>query len=314
MAAFESKITQEDGILSGPFRSPRQMLAVQAYDGHASIHDDETARKLGFKGGTIEGPTHFSQFAPLGHAVWGERWLTNGCLSAHYRAPVFEGEQVQAFLRKPLDGGTSTEIWMLRDDGTEILRGTASVGPDFGETALGRRLTELTPLADPVILADVKVGATLPRTPVRMEPDQYMGDLYPFSLTQKLEKITEPSTYYTAATSPLGRAVMPMEMISVLMQYTSDNGALGVRGPAVGLFADQEIRLTDGPVFAGEVYEIQREVVFLSGSRRTESMWLRSTLYRAGTDRKVASMLLNVASMKESYAPYQAEHAALYGG
>jgi hypothetical protein len=310
MAAFESPIELKDGALSGPFRSPRQMLAVQAYDGHASIHDDETAKKLGFKGGTIEGPTHFSQFAPLGHAVWGERWLTSGCLSAHYRAPVFEGEAVQAFLRKPADGEAIAEIWMLREDATEILRGTASVGPEFAETALDRRLAELTPLADPVILADVRVGAALPRVPVRMDPDQNMGDLYPFSLTQKLEKITEPSPYYAAATSPLGRAVVPMEMISVLMQYTSDNGALGVRGPTVGLFADQEIRLLDGPVFAGESYEIAREVVFLSGSRRTESMWLRSTLYQAGTDRKVASMLLNVASMKESYAPYKAQYGA----
>ena len=70
MAAFDTGITAQEGVLSGPYRSPKQMLAVQAYDGHASIHDDSTAQKLGFKGGTIEGPTHFSQFAPLGYAVF----------------------------------------------------------------------------------------------------------------------------------------------------------------------------------------------------------------------------------------------------
>jgi hypothetical protein len=312
MDAFKAEIDNRDGILTGPFRSPRQMLAVQEYDGHASIHDDATAQKLGFKGGTIEGPTHFSQVAPLAHAVWGERWLRNGCISAHYRAPAFEGDCLQAFLKKPEEGGTSAEIWLRRDDGTEILRGTASVGPEFVETALEQRLSGLAVLSDPVILADVSVGRRLPRLPVRMDPDQRMGDLYPFSLNQKLERISEPSPYYTGA-SPLGRAILPMEMISVLMQYTSDNAAYGIRGPAVGLFADQEIRLLDGPVFAGEAYEVEREVVFLSGSRRTESMWARSTLYKAGTDQKVASMLLNVASMKESYARYQEEKAALYG-
>jgi hypothetical protein len=314
MAAFDTEITEADGVLSGPFRSPKQMLEVQEYDGHASIHDDATAQKFGFKGGTIEGPTHFSQFAPLGHAVWGERWLAHGCVSAHFRAPAYEGERLQAFLRRPEGDATVAEIWMLRDDGTEILKGTASVGPDSVPTALAKRLGELTPLPDPVILADVTVGAVAPRVAVRMDPDQHMGALYPFSLNQKLAGITEPSPLYAGADNAFGRAIVPMEMISVLMQYTSRSApGFAARGPAVGLFADQEIRLLDGPVFVGEDYEVEREVVFRSGSKRTESMWVRSTLYRPGTDHAVASMLLNLATMKESYAPYAAERAALYG-
>ena len=64
---FSADITEVDGVLMGPWRSPRQMLGDQTYDDHASIHDDATAQKLGFQGGTIEGPTHFSQFSPLGH-------------------------------------------------------------------------------------------------------------------------------------------------------------------------------------------------------------------------------------------------------
>jgi hypothetical protein len=311
--AFETAVAEAEGVLSGPMREPRQMLAVQEYDGHASIHDDATAQKLGFKGGTIEGPTHFSQFAPLGVALWGERFLSHGCLSAHYRAPVYEGEAVQAHLRRPDDGATQAEIWMLRADGTEILRGTASVGPDFPPSALETRLTELTPLAEPVVLADVEVGMTSPRIPVRMDADQHMGALYPFSLAQKLEKITEPSTWYGAANNPFGRAIVPFEMISVLMQYTSRGWNFPSRGPAVGLFADQEIRLLEGPVFVSEPYEVVREAIFMSGSRRTESLWARSTLYAAGTDRAVASMILNLATMKETYARYAEDHAALYG-
>jgi hypothetical protein len=100
----------------------------------------------------------------------------------------------------------------------------------------------------------------------------------------------------------------------VLMQYSSRAATFATRGPAVGLFADQEIRLLAGPVFVSEPYEIEREIVFLSGSRRTESMWVRSTLYAAGSDQKVAVMLLNLAIMKETYARYAEEHTALYGG
>jgi hypothetical protein len=67
--AFETTITDSADALTGPWRRPRQMLNAQVYDSHASIHDDATAQKLGFQGGTIEGPTHFSQFAPLREAV-----------------------------------------------------------------------------------------------------------------------------------------------------------------------------------------------------------------------------------------------------
>jgi hypothetical protein len=311
MADFDTVIAERDGVIFGPRRAPRQMLAAQEYDGHTSIHDDATAQKLGFKGATIEGPTHFSQFAPLGFAVWGEQWLSRGCISAHYRAPVFEGEEVTAFLRRPASLAQA-EIWMLRANGDEILRGTASVGPDFPPSALDERLGTLARLADPVILADVKVGQRSARTPVRMELDQHMGSLYPFSLAQKLTRITEPSSFYSGAGHVWRRPIVPLEMISVLMQYSARENGFKTRGPAVGLFADQEIRLLDGPVFVGEPYEIERELVALSGSRRTESMWVRSTLFAAGTDRKIATMLLNLATMKESYAPYAKEHAALY--
>jgi len=311
-AAFSTEIVGRDNLLVGPWRSPKQMLHAQVYDSHASIHDDATAQKLGFQGGTIEGPTHFSQFAPLGERIWGKAWFETGCLSAHYRNPAFEGEEVQASIEMPKPGQTICAIGMTRRDGTEILRGTASVGGDGTDTALSRRLGELKPLADPVILADVKVGMKTPRQTVKMDFDQHMGDLYPFSLAEKLKVITEPSAYYSQELNPWGRAIIPMEMLSVLFQYRAREDRLPIRGPAVGLFADQEIRLLRGPLFVGESYVTEREVVALSGSRRTESVWVRTTVF-AGDETPVATMLLNMASIKDSYAGYEAEHKALYG-
>jgi hypothetical protein len=69
--------------ICGPMRRPHQMLATQEYDGHTSIHDDAMAEKLGFRAGPIEGPTHFSQFAPLLANLWGRTWFERGCFSAH---------------------------------------------------------------------------------------------------------------------------------------------------------------------------------------------------------------------------------------
>lgn len=317
MKAFETPIAETADSLAGPWRRPKQMLHAQTYDSHASIHDDATAQKLGFQGGTIEGPTHFSQFAPLCERLWGEAWFETGCISAHYRNPAFEGEEVQAVLAKPEPGQNQTAIQMVKRDGTEVLRGTASVGDDNVATALEQRLAELKPLADPVILRDVKVGMKTGRRTVRMGFDQYMGDLYPFSLADKLKVITEPSPWYrmapdNASDNPWGRPIIPMEMLSVLFQYRAKEDSMPVRGPAVGLFADQEIRISRGPLFVGEDYQTEREVVALSGSRRTESLWVRTTVFASG-DVPVASMLLNLASIKDSYAPYAQEHAALYG-
>jgi hypothetical protein len=271
------------------------------------------AQKLGFKAGPIEGPTHYSQFVPLAEAIWGERFLREGCLSVHYRNMVMEGEEVRAFVeREP--GEDHAKIWATKRDGTEVLKGTASVGPQSPPTALDLRLGELQPLEQPVILHALKVGQRTKRTKVRMEADQHMGDLYPFSLNQKLAKITEPSPWYSGADNPFGRPIVPWEMVSVLLQYVARQDGLKVRGPAVGLFADQEIRMIDGPLVVGEDYEIEREIVALSGSRRTESYWTRTFVCRPGETKVIATMLLNQATLKESYAPYAAEKAQLYPG
>ncbi len=78
------------------------------------------------------------------------------------------------------------------------------------------------------------------------------------------------------------------------------------------MFADQEIRLLDGPLFVGETYEIDREVVAISGSRRTESLWIRTRVFRPGGVQPIATMLLNQAIMKDSYIGYEDERARLY--
>jgi hypothetical protein len=307
---FDTPIQDSGTELIGPLRVPRQMLAAQKYDDHTSIHDNDTAQKFGFKGGTIEGPTHFSQFVPLCVALWGPHWLAQGSLSAHYRNACFEGDKVRASIAKPKDGATYTTIRMEREDGTEILRGTAAIGGNNPPSALGQRISELSPPDKPVILRDVRVGMRTQRSAVRMDATQNMGALYPFSLADKLQVITEPSPWYTqggAASSPWQEPIIPIEMISVLLNYSSDAAAFPVRKPVVGLFADQEIRMHSGPLFVGHAYEIDREIVALSGSRRTESLWIRTRVFQPGGDEVLATMLLNAAYMKDSFPNYEAE-------
>jgi hypothetical protein len=292
--------------IAGPLRQPRQMLGDQEYGGHASIHDDAMAEKLGFRAGPIEGPTHFSLFPPLLEKIWGRAWHEQGCISSHYLNMVVEGEAVRAFAEIPAEGATMTRVWAEKADGTPVLEASASLGPDAGPTLLEQRMAALRPPGKLLILEDLKVGMTGARDEVvRMDPDQHMGALYPFSLNQKLAAITETSPWYSdPAASPWGRAIIPLEMISVLAEYSSRQAEFPVKGPAVGLFADQEIRLIDGPLFVGEDYVLRREIVALAESKRTESYWVRTRIFDSTGTRQVAEMLLNHATLKHSYAGY----------
>ncbi|RAK63119.1 hypothetical protein [Phenylobacterium kunshanense] len=292
--------------LAGPLRRPHQMLADQEYGGHSSIHDDAMAEKLGFRAGPIEGPTHFSQFQPLLAKIWGQAWFERGCISSHFLNMVVEGEEVRAFAEIPPEGATSTRVWAEKADGTPVLDASAHLGRDSGPTLLEARMAALRPPGKLLILKDLKVGMTGAKEErVRMDPDQNMGALYPFSLNQKLAVITETSPWYSdAKASPWGRAIIPFEMLSVLFEYSSREAAFPVKGPAVGLFADQEIRVIDGPLFVGEEYVLRREIAALAESKRTESYWVRTRVFDSTGQKQVAEMLLNHATMKNSYAGY----------
>ena len=311
MSGFDSNLA-----ICGEYRHPRQMLNDQTYDGHVSIHDDKMAEDLGFSGAPIEGPTHFSQFVPLLVEVFGQAWFETGCISSHYLNMVVEGEEVRAFVQRPVDGAKIVRIWAEKRDGTPVLSGTASIGPAYAASELDQRRAKLRKPDQLVILSELVVGMKGKQDEiVSMGFDQNMGDLYPFSLNDKLKGITELSPWYTdegGAGSPWGQAIIPLEMISVLTQYSSREAGFPVKGPAVGLFADQEIKLIDGPLFVGKKYRLQREIVTLSESRRVESNWVMTSVFEADSGKLVAECLLNSATLKDSYAKY-AEDAKLLG-
>jgi hypothetical protein len=292
------------------------MLAEQRYDGHKSIHDDAMAEGLGLRAGPIEGPTHFSQFDPLLYHVFGQAWFENGCISAHYQNMVVEGEEVRAFVERDPSQPRFVHLQAHKRDGTPVLTGTASIGDATGlPHELPLRIAKLRPPTGLVINRDLRVGQRgVAVEKIRMGFDTHMGDHYPFTLADKLKVITEPSPWYTresGAESPWGRPIIPTEMISVLLGATSAQSGLSGRKPAVGLFAGQEIRLINGPLFVDQDYELEREIIALSESARTESVWVRTRVYDAATRVPVAEMILNGAVMKASYPGYESEARAL---
>jgi hypothetical protein len=289
--------------VTGPMRSPAQMLAEQEVDGHASVHDADSAAALGLIGAPIEGPTHFSQFDPLAVALWGDAWFERGCISSHFKTMVVEGEQVQASMTST--GPTTARIEAHKEDGTPVLAGSASLGPDHGETELEGRLAKQGDPGELFVIDRLEVGMRTDGDVATMTSTERNGSAYPFSLAEKLARITEPHPWYTqegAASSPWGRAIVPIEMISVLSNKSGRGWP--VRSPALGLFLDLEIKLVNGPVFVDQPYSLAREVVGLSQSRRTESYWTRTTLTDTTTGDVTAVVLLHSGVFKESYPGY----------
>lgn len=303
---FDTEVT-----LTGPYRRPVQMLAEQTYDDHTSIHHESTAASLGLAGAPIEAPTHFSQFDPLAVTLWGQEWFERGCISIHFRTMVVEGEEVQATLTtRP--GARLAAAGAAKADGTPVLTGTASIGRDGDGTELSRRLAAQPAEPGPLHIIDrVEVGMKEESIVVSVDHDTPNGNGYPFSLAAKLDAITEPHPWYTpegGKDSPWGRAVLPMEMISVLAHKAG--GHWPVRTPTLGLFLDMEIALLDGPVFVGQEYAMSKEIVGRSQSRRTESYWTRSTLTDLSTGRETVEVLLHSGVFKDSYPGYPAEISA----
>ncbi len=293
--------------VSGPLRAPAQMLADQSYGGHASVHDDATAASLGLTAGPIEGPTHFSQFDPLLVDRWGERWFSHGCLSAHFQTMVLEDEQVRASVT---DQGEPDQVTVdaVKADGTPVLTGSASIGPGHPVTALAPRLARAIaePPGDLHVIDVLTVGMTGPGDEsVTVTFDEDLGELYPFTLAHKLERITEPSPWYLpGAETPWGGPIAPIEMLSVLTNSTSKHSGFAARQPSIGLFIDLEVRLLGRPVLVGHTYRVDREIVAMGASRRTESYWTRTVLTDTDDDVPTAEVLLHQGVFKNSYPGY----------
>jgi len=308
-SGFDCPITT---TLTGPLRSPAQMLDDQTYDGHTSVHDEATAASLGLRGAPIEGPTHFSQFDPLAFARWGPMWFERGCISAHFQNMVVQGEQVRATLMTDRIDATTGRIDAAKADGTPVLTGTASIGPNHATTELDARRARVGDPGELFIIDRLTVGDVVGEgLTTGLSHDEPNGDLYPFSLAQKLARITEPHPWYTpegGASSPWGRAIVPFEMISVLAMKVPI--ALRVRTPSVGLFLDLEVRLLRGPLLVGETYGLRRTILATSQSKRTESYWTETSLTDVTSGQPVASVILHSGVFKESYPDYPRDRLA----
>src|SRR5206468_8162273 len=119
-----SELVRQHGVIVGPLR--QSVNASQQATG--SIHNDEVATKLGFRGGTVAGSIHLELFPPLLVEAFGPRWFERGSLSIYFKNPTMDREPVRGLVDAPADKAADAQVraWIERDDGLLGGEGTAS--------------------------------------------------------------------------------------------------------------------------------------------------------------------------------------------
>jgi hypothetical protein len=265
-----------DAEIAGEFRSP----VNQAANAKGSIHDDATASKLGFRGGTVAGSVHMDQYVPLLLQAFGEDWLNRGNLSCYFKQATVDREAVRAFIRKA--DASHGRVRMENEAGDLINEGTASAAGADTETELSRRVKGMAPALDLRILASSKVGDEVKDVPARASRE---------GLDRRLNGITEPLDIYKDG-------ILPPSMACQLMR--SVENTLFSRTGVVGLFGAIELQTLAGPLRAEKDYVARAKILALTESPKTENVWYQSHIKDAATGEDAGWMIMYLRFLKGS--------------
>ena len=289
---------QRDGDwLKGPWRRPTNNSSHEA----GTIHDDITARALGFRSGTVAGSIHMEQFVPLMVAAFGPAWQRTGSLSLWFCAPSTGGEPVQAMVQTMVrtmvqaggPGDSTRAARMLTNGGVEVMHGTASAGLDpNGEVR--QRLARQRSGAPPRMLAGIAPGFAARGLPTQV-PQADIARRLPF-ITERRSAFSQPNAHGVCEV-PLSAAVHTMRVFEAQLPVA--------RSGFVGLFGAIEWQWLSGPMWADRTYEVSGTVLALGDSPRSEMLWTETTLHDPELRQDVARMLMLSRLLKDSSPLWQ---------
>ncbi len=289
-----SEIELRDGTFLGPLRQS----VNNAREAAGSIHDDATATKLGFRGGTVAGSIHMELFPPVLVRAFGPRWFERGTLSLYFVQATTDRESVRAGVAAPPPGAADAQVdaWVERDDGAQIAEGTASVGDPDAKTALAARDLGRFESGELRILGGLRPGDALGPHPARIDRDEQEA---------RRKLTTEPLDWYFGESPWGGPIATPATAVSLLYRDAArEIGArAGSAGRAVGLFGAIELANVAGPLRVDREYRVHGSVVAVGQSPKTEYVWF-DTAADDEDGRRIAGMRMLLRFMKASSPLY----------
>jgi hypothetical protein len=271
-----------------------------------SIHDDDTAKKIGMRGGTIAGTYHLSLFAPLGLKLFGDRWFETGTVSMYYLFATLDLEEVRAIIELPegvsaeslpiSDNNLQVKAWAEMKDGKQIMTGHIAIGNPKEPSYLRALELKNSPPEELRILEGYKAGDI-------HGPQDYL--ISEQEAINRLPGITDRLIYYKEG-SPWGKSILsPTESFGAMtLGLTAYNETLD---KGVPFFWATEVKFVAGPIFVDTSYIAKGKIAAAGVSRKTEYYWLDSTLVEKKSGKLVATMLHMNRYMKAGSPVYKDE-------
>ena len=246
--------------LTTGMRHPRNLSA----NSKGSIHDDDTAQDLGFRGGTVAGDIHLEQFGGICVEAFGKQWFENGFVSMYFQQVTTDHEPVDAFI----DGdGAVRPAGIITPEGAVVAEGNVGIG-DNALSALNTRDRRGVDPSTLRMMKDVRVGQP---TDICVRYPNVAGQLQRIHTNS----MTAPLDWYSQ-TSPWGGPICsPLTACQLLVAHATDSIAAAC-GPFVGMYGAIEVRHINGPLFLDVEYVISGEVLAVSDTPKTEVLWFRT--------------------------------------
>ncbi len=291
----------KDGKIYGGWRKPENLYRGMA----TSIHDDATAKSVGMRGGTIPGTIHLSLFSPLGQKIFGDRWFETGTISMYYTFATVDKEDVRAIIELPpdtteemlplVDNDVQFKAWGELKNGQQIMTGTISIGDPKEQSYLQALELKNSDPEEIRILAEYTVDQDLQEEVLITQEAAIKG----------LPSITDRLDYYKGKTSWGNAILSPTAMYGLMSFFTKEHDPSWDKG--VPFFGATEIKNINGPMQVDVPYIAKGKIVCVGVSRKTEYLWLDSTLEEKETGKIVASMRHLNRYMKAGSSLYKDE-------
>lgn len=282
----------KDGKLYGGWRQP-----INIWMNTGSIHNDNVAKSVGMRGGTIPGTIHLNLFAPLLLELWGKRWWEQGNISMFYTYATTHKEEVRAVVNMSSQSAGDAQVaaYVERPDGHVVAKGTVAVGNPKEVSYVRTIPLENAKRSDIRILAEFQPGMELSKdaeVSITLE-----------GLKEAIETNTDPLPWYKE-NSPWGGPIL---------SPASENRLLSAGLPrdkikkAVGFYGAHDIRHINGPLFVGKTYLRTSKIACVGASEKTEFLWTDSWLYDKDT-RKLVAEMRHLGRWMKAGSPVWQEH------
>lgn len=243
-------------------------------DATGSIHDDEQAKSLGFKGALVGGSVLCSFFESTFVQLFGKQWYERGFFKTSFIAPVYEVDEFRVVATEMAPLATDerlVEIGLEKRDGDRATAGYAGLALPGNSVAPWDRETarDLHDTGDP--LPDQPIGTVL--TPRVVAPQ--------VSSSAARRTASKNNLEWYESTSPWGGPIVPSFMYIFLDSMVERTGTpaprQGMRPSGPGMNGTFQLRMF-APMMAGERYNLQATLVEKGFSGRTAFRTLENSI------------------------------------